>query len=65
MRSYERVTCQNCGNKFLGNFCPVCGQKAGIGKIGWNSVRQGIMILWGLDNRSFTYTLIQLFLRPG
>lgn len=65
LRSYERVTCQNCGNKFLGNFCPVCGQKAGIGKIGWNSVRQGIMILWGLDNRSFTYTLIQLFLRPG
>ena len=61
----ERVACHNCGNEFLGNFCPVCGQRANAGRIGWNSVRQGIMILWGLDNRSFTYTLIQLFLRPG
>ena len=28
-------------------------------------MRQGILILWGMDTRSLSFTLIQLLLRPG
>lgn len=57
--------CINCGYEFTGKFCPVCSQKAGQGRIGWYSVRQGIMDIWGLGTRSLLYSIWQLLLRPG
>ena len=57
--------CHNCGNEFAGNFCPICGQRAEIGRVGWNSIKDNIAILWGLDSHSFLYTLVQLIGRPG
>ena len=63
--SEHTTRCANCGTEFRDNFCPRCGQKAGTGPIGWNTVRQGILILWGMDTRSLSFTLIQLLLRPG
>ena len=57
--------CINCGNDFTGNFCPICSQKAGLGRIGWHSVRQGVMDIWGLGTRSLLYSIWQLLLRPG
>ena len=63
--SEHTTRCANCGTEFRDNFCPRCGQKAGVGPIGWNTVRQGIMIIWGMDNRSLSFTLVQLALRPG
>ena len=49
----------------MGNYCPYCPQKRGIGRITWKSVAKGIGEVWGLHNRSMFYTLVQLFLRPG
>ena len=57
--------CNNCGNEFTGNFCPVCSQKAGMGRICWSSVRQGIMDIWGLGTRSLLFSIWQLLWRPG
>ena len=57
--------CNNCGIDFTGNFCPICSQKAGMGRIGWKSVRQGIMDIWGLGTRSLLYSIWQLLWRPG
>ena len=57
--------CHNCGTEFRDNFCPRCGQRAEVGRVGWNSIRDNIAILWGLDSRSLTYTLVQLMGRPG
>ena len=57
--------CQNCGTEFTDNFCPRCGQRAGVGRVGWKSVRESVAILWGMDSRSLTSTLVQLLLRPG
>ena len=57
--------CHNCGTAFSGNFCPLCGQRAEVGRVGWNSIRENITLLWGLDSRSLTYTLVQLLGRPG
>ena len=44
--SEHATRCSNCGTEFRDNFCPRCGQKAGVGPIGWNTVKQGILILW-------------------
>ena len=63
--SDEVHRCKNCGHEFVGNFCPVCSQKAGMGRINWYSVRQGVMDIWGLGTRSLLYSLWQLLLRPG
>ena len=57
--------CNNCGHDYTGNFCPICSQKAGAGRIGWRSVHQGIMDIWGLGTRSLLYSIWQLLLRPG
>ena len=64
---YEGVvqTCHNCGHEFAGNFCPICGQRAELGRVGWNSVKENIAVLWGLDSRSLPYTIVQLLGRPG
>jgi len=57
--------CTNCGSDFVGNFCPICSQREGMGPITWKSVLQSIVEVWGLNNRSLLYSLVQLFLRPG
>lgn len=57
--------CCNCDAEFEGNFCPYCGQRATVGPVGWKSVITGILLLWGMDSRSLSYTLLQLVLRPG
>ena len=51
--------------EYADNFCPRCGQKAEIGRVGWKSVRQSVALLWGLDSRSLGFSLVQLLLRPG
>ena len=65
LTSDEVRYCNNCGHEFTGNFCPICSQKAGMGRIGWSSVHQGIMDIWGLGTRSLLYSVWQLLLRPG
>jgi hypothetical protein len=57
--------CHNCDNDFDGNFCPICGQRAEVGRVEWKSIKDNITVLWGLDSRSLTYTLVQLLGRPG
>ena len=64
-KSQGMVRCANCGTEFADNFCPRCGQKAGVGRITWKTVQQGVMMLWGMDSRSLSATLLQLILRPG
>lgn len=57
--------CANCGQDFIGKYCPFCGQKAGIGRITWQTVREGVMLLWGMESHSMPYSVFQLLLRPG
>lgn len=58
-------TCINCGHDFKGNFCPYCSQKSDLGRITWRSVSKSIAEVWGMHNRSLSYSIVQLFLRPG
>lgn len=57
--------CHCCENDYTGNYCPTCGQRAGEKRLTWNSVRKGIMDVWGGGSRALPYTLLQLLLRPG
>ncbi len=57
--------CENCGTEFADNFCPRCGQRAEVGRVGWKSIKESIALLWGMDSRSLGYTLFQLLTRPG
>ena len=61
----EEQHCNNCGHTFKGNYCPYCSQKAGEGHIGWDSVRQSVMDVWGLGSHSLPNTVLHLLIRPG
>lgn len=61
----EEHRCPNCGHEFKGNYCPVCRQDAGDGRITWKWVFRCVMTVWGMDSRSLPHTLLQLILRPG
>lgn len=63
--SQEVNHCANCGHDYTGNFCPYCSQQCGVGRIGWETVRKGVMEVWGLHSRSLIYSLLQLMIRPG
>ncbi|MBR5654094.1 MAG: DUF3667 domain-containing protein [Prevotella sp.] len=62
---HEPCRCANCGHDVTTEYCPVCGQRSGVGRITWHTVRQGVMLLWGMDSRSMPYSLWQLLWRPG
>ena len=57
--------CANCGHEFVGNFCPICGQKGTQGSVSWKAVQESIMNLWNVDSHSLPITMWQLLLRPG
>jgi len=59
--------CNNCGFTFRGHYCPTCSQRASLGRIGWHSVRQSVMDMWGLGSRSRSvlYSVWQLLFRTG
>ena len=63
--SQDTNYCCNCGHDFVGNFCPYCSQKSGLGRITWRSVWHSFAEVWGMHSRSLPFTLLQLFLRPG
>ncbi len=57
--------CACCNNEFEGNYCPVCGQAANVGRITWQSLWKNVTMLWGMDSHSMPYSLWQLLWRPG
>lgn len=61
----SETTCLNCGTRFVGNYCPNCGQSAKVGKL---SIRYGITDLLGIVtniDRGFLHTCFELIYRPG
>ena len=63
--SAEWRVCLNCGNEFTGNFCPRCGQSAGVSRFTFKHAMLKTLDVWGLGNRSLPRTLWHLVYRPG
>lgn len=60
----ERV-CTNCGEKYVGQYCPQCGQAGTWDRFSLRRVILNILDIWGLGNRPMFRTLHDLFWRPG
>ena len=57
--------CCTCGQEFLGNYCPCCGQSARIGRYSFKNAVLLFLDVWGMGNRGMFRTLRDLVLRPG
>lgn len=57
--------CKNCGHRFEGRYCNHCGQSAKTHRIDakflWEDIQHGIIHY----DKGITYTLKQLYLKPG
>ena len=60
----ERV-CTNCGEKYVGQYCPQCGQAGTWDRFSVRRVILNILDIWGLGNRPMFRTMHDLFWRPG
>lgn len=63
--SAESHECLNCHTTFTGNFCPRCGQSAGVSRFTFKHAINKTLEVWGLGNRSLPRTLWHLICRPG
>ena len=63
--SVETHECLNCHETFTGNFCPRCGQSAGVARFTLRHALSKTLEVWGLGNRSMPRTLWHLICRPG
>lgn len=63
--SGDSHVCLNCNTAFTGNFCPRCGQSAGVTRFTLHHALNKALEVWGLGNRSLPRTLWHLIYRPG
>lgn len=63
--SEESRTCSSCGTVYQGNFCPRCGQSAGVGRFSFKKAALLFLDVWGVGNRSMFRSIRDLMLRPG
>ena len=59
------TTCLNCGNSFEGNFCPSCGQKAGVKRITFSVFINEILHFFTHLEQGFFRTTIDFIIHPG
>lgn len=64
-KSPESHCCRTCGEEFVGNYCPRCGQSSRIGRYSLKNALLLFLDVWGLGNRGMFRTLHDLILRPG
>ena len=57
--------CASCGTTFTGNYCPRCGQSAKVGRFSFKKAIMLFLDVWGMGNRSFFRSILDLILRPG
>ena len=57
--------CASCHTKFQGNYCPRCGQAAGVGRFSFRKAVLLFLDVWGIGNRSMFRSIRALMLRPG
>ncbi len=61
----EPHKCLNCDTEFKGNYCPNCGQKAGVGRLRIRNTIVNFLGLFTKMNRGAVHTIVDLLYRPG
>ena len=64
--SDEEHICKSCSTRYVGNFCPRCGQSSKVEERMslWKTFLLFIDV-WGVGNRGMFHTIRDLILRPG
>ena len=57
--------CSNCGEEYMGRYCPQCGQAGTWHRYTWRQIILNFLDIWGLGNRPIFRTVKDLFWRPG
>lgn len=63
--SEQTSRCACCGTEFTGNFCPRCGQAAGVERFSFKQALSLFLDVFDVNNRSIFRTFRDLLLRPG
>lgn len=63
--SPEEHVCPTCNKRYVGNYCPRCGQSSMIGRYSFKNAFLLFIDVWGLGNRGMFRTIRDFFLRPG
>lgn len=61
----SQIVCKNCGNEFEGNFCNICGQKASVKRLTYESLGDNLMHGFLHVDKGFFYTIKMLVINPG
>ena len=57
--------CSSCKTEYTGNYCPRCGQAAGVGRFSFKKALMLFLDVWAIGNRSMLRSLRDLMFRPG
>ena len=57
--------CSSCKTEYKGNYCPRCGQAAGVGRFSFKKAILLFLDVWGVGNRGMFRSIRDLMLRPG
>lgn len=59
------VICKNCQTRYLGKYCPNCGQKATVRRLNWRALWDNLACSITNADRGILFTIKELFTRPG
>lgn len=63
--SDKRHVCLNCSHKYVGSYCPRCGQPATVKRLDATTTMRGALDVWGMGSRSLPRAVLHLLFRPG
>lgn len=63
--SMKVAVCMNCGDTYVGSFCPRCGQPAKTRRLSLKNATRTLLDTWGLGQHSLLRTIWHLMARPG
>lgn len=63
--SSQATECLNCGTEVTDKFCPHCGQKIEVKRLGWRNMIEEINYFFFIEDGGFFKTVRELTIRPG
>ncbi|MHA4845305.1 DUF3667 domain-containing protein [Flavitalea antarctica] len=61
----KTVICKNCGHRFEGKFCNICGQEADTERVDWHEILHHLPHAFFHTDNGLLHTLKEMTVRPG